>query len=712
MKKFITIFLILISFFITFIYYKQSSSNELEKILNIEQQGNSVKLVIPEDIRKLDQQTVFNVFDKLLKKYNGNLVLSKIDSTNKVYRKYIYCTNNNYFKEIKVDSGRNLNIKDNNTDNFLSTKNTNKNNQVGTISYFGGNNNLEIHTLRSYIKKRGSFEGIFVANFKNGVNKNDFVNELQHNLNITITTMDMYPYSADNIPLYPIIIILYIVVSVLIFYSILNSYKEIAIEKLNGYSNKQVWISRIRNILSMQFCEFLLVSLSTSIILFRKFNAYFFKITLSLLLLNVIFLLVSFILFSIPFIYVKKIKIVDMLKNKNSVNAIVLLNNCIKIVLTIILLIMSINSISNYKEIKAFYNDSLSQWEITKNYMIIPNLYALPQDLVNSDKMIEINENLYKYFNHRGSILADFTAVSPQYLKANSLNEDNVNNAIKLNPNYINENPIYDINGNRIKISEGNINFILLVPQKYKTEEKNIINYYKTVKESLPDVNGRVSFKDQKIDIIWIKNDQQIFSYRLDINSKNGNRVKNPIIRVITESNGSNIDYDTVLGVSGNPFKIKIKNTQDVSNYIRPKLKELGINQYVPTITSVYDSISYEVNYTKILTEIYIISTLITLLGILVVTVQNIFNYFEQYKKRLAIESFNGYKMKDKYFNYFKNILIIWALIIIATTVLSNFKIINLLIAVIPMLIIEFSISIITIKLAEKRNLIRIVKGG
>lgn len=704
MKKFTTIFFIIITIFITIISFNKNNSKELERLLNIEQTGNAVKIVMPESIKSIDKKKVFGIIDNTLKKYDGNLILSKVDTNNNIYQKYIYCTNNDYLNKIKIDSGRNLSIKDNWNHNFISMKNTSKSNQIGVISNFGGNYNLEIHTLKSFIDSGGNFDGVYVINYNKSVNSNVIVKTLEDKLNVNITTMPIYPDSLDDIPLYPIIIVLYLITAILIFYDILNSYKEIAIEKLNGYSNKRIWLSRICVILITQFFIFLLVSFITSIIIFKQYNIYYLKFILSLLFLNIIFLLVSFIMFSIPFIYVKHIKIVDMLKNKNEINTIIKMNSVIKIVLTVILLTMSITSISDYKQIKGFYNDSFKVWEKTKNYVVIPYLYALPPNLINT-KLTKFSVDLYKYFNKTGAILADFEVVSNEYLTQNPSKNNNIETTIKVNPNYLSQNFIYDMNNKKINISEKNKNFVLLVPQKYKAQKQKIINFYTFQ-------NGQVEIENQKTSIIWIKNDQKIFSYRLDINPKEGNTVKNSIIQVLTENNGTDSDYDIVLGVNGNPFKIKTNNPNGISNYIRPKLKELGINQYLPEITSVYDSISYDIEHIKLIMEISIVSTLISLFGIVIITIQNIFNYFEQNKRILAIESFHGYKMRDKYLNYLKNISIIWAIIIIASLVISVFKIVSLLTIVIPILIIEFLISIVTIKLIEKKNLIRIVKGG
>ncbi len=231
------------------------------------------------------------------------------------------------------------------------------------------------------------------------------------------------------------------------------------------------------------------------------------------------------------------------------------------------------------------------------------------------------------YFNKKGSILADFYIYWP-LMRERVVNEHPVDyerDKVEVNPNYLKVNPIYDVEGEKINIDESETDYILLVPEQYMTYETKIVEYYNNLANGY---DRKPETTDQGIKILWIKEDQKLFTYRIDINPINGNRVKNAIIRVITESNGKIRDYDRIIAYSGNPFKIKVDDPLNPSASIRSKLREYGLSQYIADIPSVYDYVASEV---KTITDRLLFLSVILLLtcGIIVlIIVHNIYNYF------------------------------------------------------------------------------------
>ncbi|MCR1934318.1 hypothetical protein ACQX0N_08200 [Clostridium tepidum] len=79
-----------------------------------------------------------------------------------------------------------------------------------------------------------------------------------------------------------------------------------------------------------------------------------------------------------------------------------------------------------------------------------------------------------------------------------------------VNPNYLKENAVYDTNGKKISISEQNNNWILLFPIKYKKYENSIRKFHKNW------INA--SGVNRKIQIIWTKSNQKLFSCNFMVN--------------------------------------------------------------------------------------------------------------------------------------------------------------------------------------------------
>ena len=340
--------------------------------------------------------------------------------------------------------------------------------------------------------------------------------------------------------------------------------------------------------------------------------------------------------------------------------------------------------------------------------------------LLNNEKGKKEAKEQYLYFNQRGALLANFSLYQPDLKKMNKSND--VNTYAQVNPNYLIVNNVLDTNGKKIVIDEKDKNYILLVPDKYKNIETEILNQHKLIKKGYgatdtDNADSEKQIKDpsivvnQPIKIIWIKNNQNLFTYRLDLESSNGNCIKGPILRVITESNGDLFDYNTIAGIGNSPFKIKITDDSNPSASILPELKKYyDLNTVIFPVVSVFDSVASDIK--AIQNQITYVGFILALLAIIItiILVQNIYNYFEQERLRLAVQSFHGYKAIDKYFNYFLNITISW--IITGCIGLAFIRKLNLLVIILALYLFELLISLIILIKVEKRNTLLITKGG
>lgn len=709
MKKFLFIFISIIALFITVIGFNSINAKELENILNIEVKDATIRVLMPSELENENPEEILKTLENLLKTFNGNLFINRFNNDTKTYKKYIYLSDNKLLKDLNITTGRLLNNADNLTANYLSTKNNHDKAQIGEIRDFAGDDIIEFHTLKSYINDKGRFNENIIFTFPPNTDTDEFIKNLNKELNIDVKAVQPTPNLIERITPYFIIIILYVIGLFLMLFTILGSYKEIAIEKLHGATSKEIWLKKIGEILLAQFIIFSITSLCTSLFLFKEYNLSLINFLFKLTLYNLFFIIISFAIFSIPFIFIENIKISHMLKNKKAIKEIILLNNFIKVILTIILITLSVNAIENYKSTKLFYDDSLKMWEHTKDYVAIPGLTSLSGEYLMSDEFIAINKKLYKKFNKDGSILANFNNVNESYLTLNNLPLGHIDNYISVNPNYLKLNKIYDIKGNEINISEEDKRFILLVPEKYKNKENEIINSYTQLKNSLFE-NENSELKNKPIQILWTKNNQEIFSYRTDINPQGNNKIINPIVRVITESNGSIYDYD-FLGVIGNPLKIKIPHGISKDTYIKEILKEFSLNEHIERISSIYDLVSYDIEYIKTIIKISLITIIIINAALITLIIENILNYFFQNKKRLAIETFNGYKKRDKYLDYFKWVCISWILIISITLFISKSNLMKNFYIIPIIIFVELIISLVTIRFIEKHKILSVIKG-
>ncbi|MCX7922722.1 MAG: DUF1430 domain-containing protein [Clostridia bacterium] len=718
MKKWIVPLFVIISIVSFFILFNKENYSQLSSMRSAEQTKKSYRVLISTGDKK--QEEIYRILKILLDKYQGNIYYTQItkDLGRSGYIKYIYLTDLEYYRNFKLTRGRFFTRLEFESDKFLSTRNTGESQQIGQISDFAGDDVFEIRTLKSMLNSKKSFEGSFILQTGSSQGADLFIKELSRMYGIYAEQRPIYPDAEGTFPFEWVIAVCYFVLMLLVFYNLLNSYKKIGIEKMLGFRGRTIWLKRMVPLVVIQVFIMTVVSCLLILLNFKEYNQYFTAFILKLAGISGLFSILTAVFISIPFLYIHKITVSNMLKNRQPIKTIIMFNTVVKIGLTVAFLISSIGAYSQYVIVASRYNDSFRQWESTKEYAIIPIIQDISQEKLSSVGFLEAQKELYVYFNQKGSVLADFSEFSPETrkirVKENPFSYQS--DYVEVNPNYLKKHPIYDINGRKIDVVESENQYVLLIPEQYRSSENEIRKYYQFIK------NGYVSVidgkevpsivKNQKIKIIWTKANQKLFTYRININPMDGNNVTNPIVRVITEANGGRRDFDRIIAYSGNPFKIKVDNPLDPSAEVRPVLQRLNLNQYIPVISSVYDAVEAESKQTRDIMQFILAIWIVSAGMIIIISLQNIYNYIEQHRQRLAIQQLHGYKKLDKYKGYFKLVSAGWLIIFIITKLTGSIKLTELIPLAAFFIAVELVVSLFILGLAEKRKVLRIAKGG
>ena len=504
----------------------------------------------------------------------------------------------------------------------------------------------------------------------------------------------------------------------MIFYHVLNSYKKIGIDKMLGFKGRHIWLKNVFPYSGMQAVILIFISCSLTPFLFKEYNQFFWTFVRKLAVFNVFFLLWTFVLISIPFLYNFRIRVSDMLKNKRPARAIIVFNTIVKIVLSVVLIVTLSGAYSSYTIISTQFSKSLERWEATRDYAIIPVISNITNDELTSKEFREKQKKLYLNFNKRGAILADFTEFRPtiRVMRMKEADRSFKRDTVLVNKNYLDLYPIYGSSGRKIIVSENENEYLLLIPEKYKVSENEIRTYFQFIKRGYGDyIDGKMlpcAMSKQSIKIIWTKNNQSSFSLDVTVNPENGNMVKEPVVRVLTESNGALPDYDKILAYLGNPLKMKIDKQNDADASIRPDFRAVGLDQFIPNILSVYDAVSGEVKIERD-NLVMLVVLMMVLLGVIVTIIgQSVYNYFEQYKLRLAIQKFHGYKNWDKYKGYFLIVGVSWIFTAGITAFTKMIKPIDLICFSVAFFLLEMVLTVMSIGIVERRKVLKITKGG
>lgn len=690
------------SIFITqFVITKE---NEFNKLLTLGDGKNPKQIIF--SIPEQESSEIYNTITHILDKYNGNIYSTSVDENNN-FTKYVYCNETKYFENICLSEGRFFESDDKNSMKFLSIYKTDNKNQIGVINSFDYSRGFEIKTFEGNLNEN-SFKKIFTLVFENEENFENFRNELKE-YEIHFEIIDNDSYEIKYMSFYIIIFVtLYFALIMIFLYDILNSYKEIGIKKMLGFSCFRIWKEKICSIMKVAVFIFGVSGVVLSSLFFRNFNSIVFGFISKILGFYFLILILTFIFCSIPFLYVKKIKITNMLKNNRPTNTIICLNTILKILMTIVFLITSLNTYNELGCLNSLHNDKYKNWEKTKN--LVSNsaiVYDIGTKEIDSfsEENIEKCYNIYMSLNEKGGILAKFDKyrITENQYKSGVCYRDN---NIVINPNYLKNNVIRDSNGQRVTVSEENPNSIILVPQKFQTLEKEIREYYN---EKLLGYEINTNKLSKEIQIIWIENKQKFFSYQMDINPNENNCVVDPLAMVVTESNASKLNFLEVLG-TGN-FLMRVSNENTAINEINNEIgRYYDLDEYSFPLTNIYDSMRERIVNSKNLIISYSILLIVLVVLISMIVIQNIVNYFEQNKQRLAIQKFMGFKLKEKYSSFLiSDISSLVISVCIAWVITKSSKIIAISIIV---FIIEAIFTIIQLIINENRNVLRLTKGG
>lgn len=717
MKKLIKIMFVLVSMLSFFILFNEADIRSTDNIKNVEKTlQNSYKVIIPNSATNMNQNDLYNNITEVLDEYKGNIYYSKVEMSNNTEKdiKYIYFNDLNYFDELEIKDGRKFNLDEKESDIYLSTDRIETKDQVGKIEVFNREYKLQIYTLNKLVEKGLLLDGYCYIQIPDKYNIKNLINDLENRTGIknikVLEDREVQPITVWE--KWVVIFSLYFLIMLAILYSILKRYKDIGIKKLMGFSNRTIYFNEIKNLILNQLGIQLVVTIILCILKFNSFNSYIYGFLKTLIILYGIELVVLFIFASIPYLYINKIRISNVLKNNKPTKEIMIFNNVIKVALIIALFIVFKFVSTDFNSFKNIYSKSFKSWELTNEYAIIPYTYNMPYNqLLKENKYYKDQKEIYLHFNKEGAIYADFSLFMPDVREMRLSQSKGVyeSDIVQVNPNYLKDNIIYDLNGDKIDISEEEENTILLVPDKYKIYEKEIIEQYKFWNKGYED-GEKKSLQDIKI--TWIKSGQELFSYNLDVNPDEGNKVKDAIVYVLTEKNGANQEYNTIMAYKGNPFKIKVDNSKSIDDNVRPKLQEVGYSQYIPTISRVSDVIEFESKNIKDKMYLYFINILFIGVALCILIFQNVISFFAQYKKYLAIRYLHGYGILERYKEFFVFIILSWIIVFTAVRIINIMDMFTQIKISLVLIGFELIVSLIALYFENKKNISNIIKGS
>lgn len=641
-----------------------------------------------------EPEQIFDALEIVLNEYNANLYSMMLSQDDGATTKLVFCSHPKMFDNLVLENGRFFTKEENRSDLFISTDKTDDPRQIGILSKFD-----KKYVIRTIYSEIGNdvFRREFTLVLPDSQLFSDFLQTVRlFGLDISETGGTKVSMSSQqsfySMVKWITVCVELVILIMIISFSVVNSYKRIGTEKLMGYSIFTIWKRRVPAILVSELVIVLVGFIVAYYLLFNTWSVlterFFIEQAEIFAGISVLTALSTI----IPFIYVKKIKLTDVLKNRKSTTLAIGLNSTVKSILLIVIIIAASSIYTQMKMVETRYSISYSNWEETRNYALIRYVVVNNglYDPFSEDKT-EAFKAAYKDFNQNGAIYADFEA----YEIHEDFLQKEINKTAIVNKNYLKANPVYDVYGQAFELNDNDKDYIILVPEKFKRNEQEIITLHKANADS-----------EQNIKIIWIKNEQAFFSYNLNIEPEKGNLVTDPILTIISDENSP-----WYMNIVSAVFYIPVNNPDSPSTEINNIMeKYFDTDQVTFAAFGVYTLVSEQIQTATRRIMIYMVLLVILAIIAAFVLFQNVLNFFDQFKQRLAVQYCLGFRVIDKYKELVcLNLISSLIELIVCMVIKLSFRTLLfwLIITVAESVVLLFSIII-----NEKRKILSVLKGG
>jgi len=359
--------------------------------------------------------------------------------------------------------------------------------------------------------------------------------------------------------------------------------KTMSIMKLNGFTKNEICFRVIVRLLTTAFLTSC-VLISFLMLFIRDNNLHFVARVFGT---NTAVCLVLLALFScICRSHARHAETVCCIKGKRPIALTSWLNIICKILVSVITISAVTQVLASLRQMDT-QKQMLANWGVTADYAILYPFFMGDdaEGLMGGDDPVDVPAyELYFYLNrHMRALYIVSEDYKPVVMEWNENN--NLPGKIRLNPNYLEKFPVYDVDGQRIAITEDTEHSVYLVPEHYRETEAWLHGYMAEVRERFHDnlhvghYGAEAREGSKEVVFIYTKEGQKIFSFNPRVFPDDGNLIPDPIIQVVTEANA--LVPDIYYAASNTPtlfIGLLEKDTALTYQAILPKLEEHGLD--------------------------------------------------------------------------------------------------------------------------------------
>ncbi len=757
MKRILTVLLFLLSAVAFAITYVNTGAAQLSK-MQYAATAVGQPFAISNDPRLADPEKTYAALLSAALDTQVNVFRTSVGFTSEnrpQVTQYILLTSGTHvFDAFSLEKGRWLTPADTqSTNRFLSTVGSKDPSEVGILRDFGGDDLVNVRGLRAAFASLPA-AGQYIVESSNPSSFGRFLNLLAQKA--TQREGDSAkPFSAADFKasqgafqgivdrnyarlLNAVQYLIIFLATMLLVYKLLHGAKTAGVMKLHGFDTIRVWYEVSGRLLLIVLSISALLSVFATLFVPNATAGFLVSVLTSLASASLVMLGASL----LTCLYIERIKVSDSVKNRKDIRGIFAVNTAIKTICSILLIVVGAGLWLQYSNV-ASERDKLGNWENTRNYgLFYPT--SLGNDVIEAQTgqagptVAEIYR-LYPVLNKMGALFIDSANYEPAALSAPTVPASI--RSIQVNPNYLKAFPLRDASGQIIDIPETTSDWIVLVPAKYKARQGEILAYFQRgrtgnttqqgayqAEKAIFDREAPPSFVHQRVKIVWMANNQQVFSFNPLVFSSKNNLITDPVIQVMTSANSLGIDRANMMtGSVGSALKVRLVggDTASTLKMLAPTLKSLRLDDNLRYLVTMNEYVLQQLQSLEEGLRNVAIAAIALGIGMLVLVTQNLAILFYRYSRKVVVRRLFGLGFKSTYREFLLVFATIWGFQLVgalaanrmgsspfSTPTFSSIASDQVVFAIAATIIlIELVFSIGVLIFIEKRSLIRVLKG-
>ncbi len=647
--------------------------------------GSGQAFAIPADDRLADPDAVYAALNRAAVDAGVNVFRTVVDYAadgRQEVTHYVLITGpTRLFDSLSLDSGRWLTAEDSSHPGvFLSTDSSSSSAQVGVIRDLGGNSHTSFRALRSVFDLAPT-AGAYTVEATGSGTAAEFLDALAVEASRAAGSPGLFTAKtfqpamgaiATSGGVGPVLdaaqYMLVVAAAFAIAFGVLREAKRAGVMKLLGAGPIRVWWALYGRMTAVTMAACIGLAVVASLLVRDSDAALAQSSGLAVVRVCAVMMGAS----AVACAYVVRAKTAEAVKNRKDTRAVFAVNNLLKATASTVLIVTAASVSVQFASVSA-ERQHLGNWERARGYGVFLPLssgYDMADQMAGADGMRHaLTADLYPILNRDGALYVDASSFQPIPMGAPTPPPEVIQTMV-VNPNYLAAFPVLDAKGDRIQVSEGTSDWIVLAPSRDRGRESEIRSYLGLVRQDPERPQGR------PIDIIWTQDGQQVFSFDPAINPDQGSNVTDPVIEVMTIANSLPLDRgNMVTGDPGGAVKVRLGDGGGPATLkgLMPDLERLNLDDNLRRLVTLDQVAAERIASLDLQIQVMAIALAGMVGALLLLAAQAMSILFQHYSRRITVRRLQGYGLVRSSREIWAIFGVMWLVQVAAASVVNYF---------------------------------------